>query len=272
MDKLMLPSVLIETVKQLNFIFKIAEGWRDVNNNDIPGRYFVPRLPYNAATTNKTLITNIWAEQGELKNHCQKFGIKLEQFNPEIMKPRIIGLNSEDGIAYFQHTRFMCRNGIASANSVYLPAYDYENNGGEGKRWWFKEDPNESPLNYLMPFFQGYESTYNKYGGAMCGVSLIPTGADMGFVGCKFTESDEMLGYTLAQKIDTVKQFLACWESHGVLGFELTGTGPSNFDIDLNNVQMSWPRSTDLELFYGTGIDETSKDETFLSYLIELMF
>ena len=271
MDKLLLPTVLIKVLKDLNFIFKLCEGWQDVNNNDIPGRYLAIRMPLNASATNVTLINNIWAEQGELKNHCQKFGIKTETFNVECLKPRIIDIDSPDGLAYCQHTSIRGRDGVPAGDEFYPPVYPLNANDSENKKWWFFKDPNESNIHFLAGLLYGYEATYNPYGGAMVG-ALIPTGADSFAMSCKFTEGTEMLATNYIDNVEFIMELLAAWENHGVFGFEMTGTGVSNIDIDFANAAISWPKGRKLDLFYGTGIDEISHQNTLLSYLIELMF
>lgn len=272
MDKLELPVFLKKILEQVNFYFKVSEGWTDMNMDDIPSRYFIPRMPYNAATTNKTLINLIWAEQGELKNHCKKFGIKLEQFSVDWLKPREIRFDSEDGIAYLSHANLFARDGTGTGNFQVVGSYPMHVNDGENGKWWFKSDPNESVLNYLSPLYYNYAATYNIYGGCMNGSSLIASGADMLAVRCKFTEPTEMLACKFIDIIDIIFKYRKFWEEGAQTNVEIQGTEISNVDVVTANAQVTWPYATELDLYYGTGIDETSKDQTFLAWLISVMF
>lgn len=271
MQGLELPVVLREVLKDMNFYFKVADEWKDVANNDIPSMYVIPRLPLNASATNIALITALWAEQGELKNHAKKFGIKLASFDQDWLKPRETTYGSKDGLAYFMHAPINYRDSIATNDRQKYGLNPVNADVSESKKWWFYEDPNESKINYLAKLLYPYNVTYNKYGGAMSG-ALVPTGADSFCMTAKFTESVELEVKDIILAIDIAKQFLATWENGAALCFELTGTDVSNFDLDTTNSKLSWWRSKDENLFYGTGIDELSSDQTYLSYLIELMF
>lgn len=274
MDKLELPVVLKRVLNDVNFIVKWTEPWQDVNNNDIPGSYVCIRTPYAASSTNEALVTNLWAEQGELKNHCKKFGIKLEKFSPDWLKPRIINRDHPDWLAFTQLTAVNLRNGADAADLTKLPAYHFAAANPEYKRWWFYNDPNESPINYLAPLFQPYDNPDNLYGGACVYPHVLST-ADTFVSSFKFTDATAQPSDMpkLFERIDLAKEFLAIWENAGDLNFEITGTDITNTDIDLNsNAQISWFKSVDLDISYGTGIDLTAKDDTFISYLIELMF
>lgn len=271
MQNLEVPQVVVEVLKRVNFLFKFSDGWQDVHHNDIPARYVAYRVPFLASASIVTLVNLVWAEQGEFKNHCQKFGIKTVKFSSEWLKPRIISPNSKDGLAYFQHAMWHMRNGANTTDLDYMPLYPFNADGSEAKKWWFYDDPNESELNYLAKLYQPYEGTYNKYGGALA-QSFVKAAANIAGFGCKFTEGTAMTARTLAQIFDIAMEFLTVWENAGNLNLELTGLGPTNFDIDLNNVQFSWARSAKEALYYGTGIDEQSSDQTLISFLIGLMF
>lgn len=275
MDKLMLPSFLKSILQTLNFYVKLAEGWKDVNNNEIPGRYLFMRIPMNAATTNKTLIDNIWTEQGELKNHCKKFGIKLEKFDVEWLTPREVNVGDKDFLAFRQACSLVIR--ATAANARLDVDYDYHADQGELKRWWFVQDPNESNVNYLVPMLNPYNATYNKYGGQLCEIEDgVPAIAETAGFGAAFIDSN-VATIAAIDMVDILELFLAVWED-GSTNFEFQGTAVANKDINISDGRFSWKdayrslANDGQPLFYGTGIDETSKDESFLSYLIELMF
>lgn len=270
MKDLEIPDVIWKVVKELNFYFKLSEGWTDVKNNNIPGRYLFYRMPYLASASIHTLITAVWAEQGELRMHCKKFGIKTSKFTSDWLVPREIRLDHVDALAYFQHGALNVRDSIATNDKQYFAAFGIHGDGAEARKWWFYDNPNESVLNYLAPLFYSYEAEFNMYGGLLS-ATLLPTGADSFALCGKFTAT-ELVSKDIIEVIEIWMLFLAAWEQVDVINIELTGTAISNFDISVANAGITWLRSAFGDIWYGTGIDEISIKHTLLSYLQELMF
>jgi hypothetical protein len=272
LDGMEFPKGLIKIVKDTNFYFKTSEAWIDGHKNSIPASYFIPTMPENASDTNKTLISLLWAEQGELRNHCQKFGIPLEKFSPDSLKPRELSLNDLDAIAYFQHAPLCYRATGGAANGESAGLYPHDEDNGENRKWFFKEDPNESVINFMPGLWHTYEADYNPYGGAMRGWLNFGANGDAIVVTCKQYEGTEMLSKDVIEVLHLIKNYKCLWEDDTVTNMELQGTELTNTDAVFANQAWTWPKSIDLELYQASGIDETSRKNTFLSYLIEILF
>jgi hypothetical protein len=263
------PDAVVQVWKKLNFYFKLQTGYQ-VAEIAIPDRYVMPFMPYKASDDVKTLCLSIRANQGEMEMHCKKFGIKTTKFSQDWFEAREITINDLDAISYFQHAGLNFRNSADTADRDYWPSNPLHEDGSESKKWWFKTDPNESALNYLAPVFYPYQAQYNMYGGLLS-LSHFSNTQNVWAVKCKYTDTT-FTNTTFQQQIELAMCFLAMWEQTNTLNIELTGTEVTNNDINYSNNGISWPYATERELVYGTGINEDSKDQTLIAYLISLMF
>jgi hypothetical protein len=239
-----------------------------VGETAIPARYFLPFGPYGASASLKTLILALHSEQGECKLHCEKFGIKKSKWNNEWFEPVEKSIDDLDAIPYFNFSPVAYRGGAADQNRY--PLYPFNADASESNQYWFKNDPNESKLNYLAKLFHGYNATYNKYGGIFG--PLYSTSQDDWAFCANYTESSEFLQTDLISQIEVAMLFKALWQQTNVINIELSGTDVSNYDINYTNAGISWPLATQRGLKYGNGLDEAASDNVLISYLMELMF
>lgn len=268
LKELEFPDVVWKVVKDLLFYFKVSDSWMK-GETVIPPRYFIPYIPYAAAATVKGLIQTYIAEQGEMRLHCQKFGIKISKFSESWLDARELTFEHPDALAYFNHAGLNYRGG--AADKTVFRTYPFQDDVSEGGKWWFYNDPNETKLNYLAKLFETYNATYNKYGGLL-NLGVYTTTQDDWAVRAKYTEGTEFLATTILEQIDIWLNFNAAWCQVNTLNIELTGTDITNGDINLANSGISWPFATIRNAKYGVGLDEVASDNVLINYLIELMF
>jgi hypothetical protein len=264
LEGLIIPNLVIEILKPLNFYIKMSEPWIQ-GETTIPPRYVVLRTPSLSLASLNSYVETIRSNQGEAKMHMDKFGIKYSTWDQSLLEARELTINDIDAIAYFQHAYLMINNTTGSPQYYKPQSIDLGQDGGEDYKYYFADNPNESVINVLAKLFHTREATYNKYGGTFVNYEDPGGNSDM-CVQCKYTESTEFLANTVLNNFDILSQFRAFWEQTDTLNVSLTGTGISNDDYP------TWLTALLKDLKYGSGLDENRSDAVLESFARSVMF
>lgn len=266
-----LPDCIVQVVKLFSFYFKTHNAW-NAGENHLPDRYFMWFAPLLSAADMKTIINDLRGNQAKTKMHAQKFGLKLTTFSEGMLNAEECPVFSTKAATLFSVLPLVFRNTGDTADKVYKPTYPFDADVSESRKIWFKDDPNEEPLNAFLKLLHPNEGTYNKYGGLFGDGELLPSGSDMIGVRADYTEGTEFLGTTLTQQIDIILLLYATYCNDTNVALEFQGTEVANAIIKSGVTQITWPLANMLDMKYATGLDEIMSDAILVNYLRKQMF
>ena len=133
----------------------------------IPAAIFVPFHSAYDLADYEAMRSLLRVNLGGMTTHAKKFGLGTTSWRDPI-KPTEKNLTDPDVIAYFNHCPFKYYDNqpaivLFSPNGGFLGANLTTNY--TAVEYCFKDNPNESKIHVLAPFFGVYEATNNPYGG-----------------------------------------------------------------------------------------------------------
>jgi hypothetical protein len=227
--------------------------------------------PYMSAANMKTLINTMRGNQAKMRMHAQKFGLKTTKFSESMIEMREISPYSLEAVPLMSTLPVHGRNGADTSNIGHWPTGKFDADGSEATKWWFRDDPNENDLNALRKLLHAYNATYNPYG-ELFTTATPPSSADMCGLRADYTEGTEFLGTTFIQQLDFILLFYAAYCNDTDIALEWQGTDVTNGIIKSGVTQYTWPLSVQLDLKYGTGLDEGDSDAILINYIRKLLF
>lgn len=271
------PTVCHKVADMLSVYFKAGVEWVQGEKN-IPPRYFMYYGPYEAAADMKTRVKTIRSNQAKMRMHCQKFGIKTMKWSDGLIKSKELNPMSLEAVPLFATLPTVFRDSTDTAFREFFPTGNFRLDGSEDYKFWFKEDPNENELNAIVKLMNGYNATYNPYGGIFGTndkVNLPSGGAaaqDNCGVRADYTEGTEFLGTTIAQQFQILSLFYAWYCNDSDIDIEVQGTYISNFKIKSGDTQYTWPHAEHLQLKFGDGKYEGDTDSYLVNWLRKQLF
>lgn len=252
----------------MNWYFHVRKGAM-IGAQTFQDMYVVPFTPYYKMSSLEGYISTWMQNQGAAKIHCDKLGIKLVPFKASMLDAKMISdFYDPNMIAYFNHAPFCV---YKAGDAVYriggYPAFSAD--GSEARPYYFKDSPNESKIHAYAKLFDGYNLTYNKYGGLFYNTTAPNTGDYVNAFLARKTESSEFLGTSIRSNnmIPWFTKYLWMWKNTAVLNMSLTGTYLSaDFDITY------WPYADDGDLWSGAGLNENRSDSILIAQAIQDTF
>ena len=210
---------------------------------------------------------------GNFTTHAKKFGLKVGAFRDPV-KPTEKICDDPDVIAFFNHAYWYVYDDGTVTDQVCKP------NGGFGggnittdwtlHEYMFKDEPNESLIHVLAPWFGIYDATNNKYGGVI--ISDMGAVAEyyinmktVAFHGDNVAEVDLGMG-VIADTV--IGLFKATYDNRtAAVSTSITGT---NLTAD-KGMDDSWPLATFNRLYMGTGRGIVEAQDDLINFLGRLL-
>lgn len=270
MKDLPIPKGVYELVDIfLTWVVKLANEYES-NTLKIPGCYLFPfndHYDLEDLEAARNLMKTNW---GNAITHAQKFGMKMGKWRDPV-KPNAKTLSDPDVIAFFNHAHIKYYDN-QPANVELYPSGGYIGTNlttnYTAVEFCFIDNPNESKIHVLAPFFGTYDGTNNPYGG------LILTG-DTG--GSEYYISSLHVAqhgnniqpnyFSSGISGKVVMELHKCVKDNYLQdgGFNTVITG-DNFTAD-QGLDESWLLEAANQLFYGTGRGATETNDDLLNFL-----
>ena len=254
------------------WVIQIGEEYSKYTVN-IPGAYVFPFMSrYDLAdfeAMRELMRTNL----GNAVNHSKKFGLKMGKWR-DPSKPQVRKLNDVNVIAFFNHMNVNYLDdgtdgvqtlapigGFTGANLV----ADYT-----ATEYFFKDNPNESIIHVLAPWFGTYDATNNPYGGII--LEIVPNaeyGLGMLSVGQHGTNIGSAgLGDPICRyMILLIKAGIDNYVKDGDFGIVVTG---ANLTAD-KALDEAWTLDIMNNLFYGTNRGATETNNDLINFIGRLL-
>lgn len=205
---------------------------------------------------------------GGMLTHAKKYGMGISAWRDPV-KPTVKTLSDPDVIGYFNHSTlyyydnqpaavfFRPNGGIAGANlTTEYTLVEYA----------FKDNPNESAMHVLAPWFGVYNATNNPYGGFIH--QYAPNSAEY-YINMMFCaqHGTGMTATNLGDAIltDTLVLFHKAGSDNTGATFKLIYNG-TNFTAE-KGLDDCWPLAYFNRLFYGTGRGATETNNDLINFL-----
>jgi hypothetical protein len=136
----------------------------------IPGCYLSPFNSFYDLADLEAARELMRVNWGNMLTHSKKFGLKLGKWRDPV-KPTIKTLTDVDVIAFFCHVHIAYRDDGTDGSQELYPKGGFMGNNLTTEytncEYFFKDNPNESVLHLLAPFWGTYNATNNPYGGLL---------------------------------------------------------------------------------------------------------
>jgi hypothetical protein len=241
---------------------------------NIPGCYVLPFTNKYDLADLEAMRDLLRANQGNMLTHAKKFGLKLGKWR-DPKKPIWKDFTDVDVIAFFNHAHVYLYDDGTDGDVLFYP-----NGGFAGANkttnytyveFKFKQDPNESQIHVLAPFFGTYDGTNNPYGGIIHpDASLVSThGSPFKCVsqhGTSFTNLsyDDAAGQIARQIIMFYKAVIDNVAEDGKFNLGLFGTSVSGGSIGYDDC---WPLDVVNMLFTGSGRGYTETVNDLITWI-----
>lgn len=211
---------------------------------------------------------------GNATTHAQKFGLKMGKWR-EPVKPTIKSLSDPDVIAYLSHAHMTYYDNQPA--SVELGP----NGGFTGANltndyilteYMFLNDPNESLLHVMAPFFGTYNATNNPYGGII--LTASPNAVEYGISALHVSQhgtniapilySSMVMGVMLLQ---IVKCFTDNYVKDGEWDIQVMGA----HHTAQQSMEDGWSLEVTNQLFIGVGRGATETNNDLCNYIGRLL-
>jgi hypothetical protein len=263
---MLIPNAVLALIQPLNFVILVNDEWIKGGQN-IPPSYINPFITTVSETNLQSYRTLIRSNNGTAKLHMDKFGVKYTPFKSNMVTEfKTLRLWDVDALAYLNHSRL----NVSTASAYYPTGINYSADADTAKtiKFFFKDNPNESVLHYILPMLNcPYNGTHNQYGGLLASSELTTTAGDIAMV-AKYTEETEFLASAITSKTNLVSKFLAAYDQTDVLNISLTGTDHGGLNTDQTIWSLGWMYG----LKYGTGLSGGQLENVLLQYIISKMF
>ena len=209
---------------------------------------------------------------GGMTTHAKKYGLGISSWRDPI-KPVEKTLNDPDVIAYFCHSPIKYYDNQPAA-VIFRPNGNYAGANLTTDytltEFGFKDNPNESKIHVLAPWFGEYDGTNNPYGGII--IQGTPNSAEY-YYNLMFCaqHGTSMTAANLGDAIiaDTILLLHKLASDNVAATFNLQFTG-TNFTAD-KGLDDCWPLAYNNLLFYGTGRGATETNNDIINFLGRLL-
>ena len=248
------------------WIVKLSQEYVKYSLN-IPPSFMAPFAPLYDLADLEAMRNILRVNLGNMTTHAKKFGLKVGAWRDPV-KPTIKSFDDPDVIGYLNHMWFIFYDNTPG-NQLVQP-----NGGWAGDNltddytlveYYFKDNPNESPLHVLGPWFGVFDATNNPYGGFIILVApaAVEYHLNMAYVAQHGISTDPGQFTNSAVK-EILPLFKASSDSEAAI-FSLAYAG-TNFTAN-QNLQDSWPLAGILNLFTGKGRGATETNNDLINYL-----
>ena len=238
----------------------------------IPGAIFVPFHSLFDLEDFEAMRGLLRVNLGGAITHAKKYGLGMGAWRDPI-KPIEKTVNDVDVIAYFNHSPFRYYDNQPASVTF------YPNGGFLGANlddnyvlheYGFKDNPNESAIHVLAPWFGTYDVTNNPYGGIIHQASTTAAEyyCNLSFVAQHGTSvANANLGDAIIT--DTIIMLHKCASDNVAATLQLQFSG-SNFTAN-KGCDDCWPLAYNNQLFYGTGRGAVETNNDIINYLGRLL-
>lgn len=209
---------------------------------------------------------------GNTVTHAKKFGLKMGKWRDPI-KPTVKTLSDPDVIAYFNHAAMQYGDG-AAVNIVYedggFRGTDLTTNYTETE-YFFKDNPNESILHVLAPWFGLYNATNNPYGGLIIHADIATEYyINASLVALHGVGTDPVrFGYGSTRLMDSLALLFKCFTDQTGAALSLSWNG-----TDFSTEQLlddGWLLEIFNHLYYGTNRGATETNNDLINFIGRLL-
>lgn len=234
---------------------------------NIPASYMVPFVPLYDLADLEAMRNLLRVNLGNMTTHASKFGLKVGAWRDPV-QPTVKHFMDPDVIGYFNHMWFIFYDN-QPANQLVQP-----NGGWSGTdltddynlvEYYFKDNPNESAMHVMGPWFGVYDATNNPYGGFIILVSPATTEY---YLNISYVHQHGINITGAPITVDNAKQILAMFKAasdsqSAVFSPAYAGT---NFTAN-QNLADTWPLVTFGNLYKGTGRGAIETNNDLINYL-----
>lgn len=233
----------------------------------IPPSYVVPFASLYDLADLEAMRGLLRVNLGNMTTHAKKFGLKTGAWRDPI-KPVVKAIDDPDVIAYLNHMWFIFYDNTPG-NQLVQPNGGFAGDNLVGDyndvEYFFKDNPNESPMHVLAPWFGVYNATNNPYGGFI--LLCVPNTAEYYINMSSVAQHGVGMGPTVMTS-DNVKEILPLFKAatdseDAIFSPAFAGT---NFTAN-QNMGDSWPLAGILKLFHGSGRGATETNNDLINYL-----
>lgn len=282
--KIPVPTFISQLWSDLLLCFKIDDPWMR-GTVQLPPRYYVPFMPDNTKTESESMMDTIYSNSGQSVVHMAKYDYKWKPFSKEmITNYHIYDLKGAEAVSWFMNGPGAHWTSYSGGQNYFRPigSLSAATPAVTSKRLYFLSDANECAINYLLPMFEAYHATNNKYGGIMgaftsaqaasyrCGLFQTSyTGTTFSAVDTQSGSADQVALLPLqmmAEGIYTEPVSRPVGGALTITGSYFSGAPGTDVDIDIN------PYGLLMGVKYGTGLSLERYETAFKQYLINNMF
>ena len=261
-----MPALAIELAQIFSgWIVKLSEPY-EAHTIRIPSSHFIPFSSWYDLEDYEAMRDLLRVNLGGFITHGKKFGLKTGAV-PTLKAPEVRDLTHPDVIAYFNHASFSFYDNTPGTEHVYPDGgfqgtnltTDYTN-----VEYIFKDNPNESKLHVLAPWFGVYNATNNPYGGIVTYGAVSAAEYRTGFlIG---HQHDSII--TAVQNITNIgfilQLYKAWWDGNSAV-FQVNAGG-TNFTA-AQQITEIWPLAIMNRCFFGTNRPAVAVNNDMLNFI-----
>ena len=261
-----MPALAIELAQIFSgWIVKLSEPY-EAHTIRIPSSHFIPFSSWYDLEDYEAMRDLLRVNLGGFITHGKKFGLKTGAV-PTLKAPEVRDLTHSDVIAYFNHASFSFYDNTPGTEHVYPDGgfqgtnltTDYTN-----VEYIFKDNPNESKLHVLAPWFGVYDATNNPYGGIVTYGAVSAAEYRTGFlIG---HQHDSII--TAVQNITNIgfilQLYKAWWDGNSAV-FQVSAGG-TNFTA-VQQITEIWPLAIMNRCFFGTNRPAVAVNNDMLNFI-----
>lgn len=267
MSEYPVPKGIYELVDLFaTWILKLSQEYEQYSLK-IPASYMVPFTSFYDLADLEAMRGLIRVNLGNMTTHAKKFGLKTGAWRDPI-KPVVKTTSDPDVIGFFNHSWFLFYDNTPGIQLV------QPNGGWAGANltddytlveYFFKDNPNESPMHVLGPWFGVYDGTNNPYGGFI--ILGAPNSAEY-YTNLVISDQHGINAGIASIVTDNAKEVLPLFKAasdseNAVFSMAYAGT-----NLTANqNLQDSWALASLLQLFTGKGRGATETNNDLINYL-----